>query len=185
MQMGWGKGLIVGGLIGLCLLPEIGWGQAPAPAATPTPAAPAAPPGAQGKPRGCLTTKEHTAEQLVRHGVRLRETTFRCDKEYPQKTPMFPRWETFYKASEAQFAQQVTTRQQGFAREFPKNPQEMTQYWDDRLVVHLRYYPLTAPYCQGIDTQLGAIDKSGWKTFAKQAATARTEIMLWDYKLCR
>ena len=27
MQMGWGKGLIVGGLIGLCLLPEIGWGQ--------------------------------------------------------------------------------------------------------------------------------------------------------------
>ncbi len=178
MRTGWIKGLVAGVVIGVCTLPMVGWAQGQPPGG-------AAPAGAQGKPRGCLTAKEQTAEREVRHGVRLREMTFRCDREYPQKEPLFPKWEEFAKQSTVQITQQVDLRKKAFAREFPQSPAATTQELDDRLVVFFRHYPLTAPYCEGVGTLMTAVTNGGWKIFSKQAATARTEIMLWDYKLCR
>ena len=140
---------------------------------------------AQNKPRGCLTSNEHVAEREVRHGVRLREMSFRCDQQYPREKPIFPRWKEFSEKFAAQFVKQVDARRKAMAREFPGNFEEVMKYWDDRLVVFFRHYPLTEPYCQGISKLFDPLERSGWNAFVKQAAAARDEIMLWDYKLCR
>lgn len=140
---------------------------------------------AQNKPRGCLSPSEHVAEREVRHGVRLREMSFRCDQQYPRARAVFPRWKEFSDKSAERFARQAELRRKAMAREFPDNFREVMMSSDDRLVVFFRHYPLTEPYCLGISRLFDPLERGGWQAFVKQAATVRDEIRLWSYKSCR
>lgn len=142
--------------------------------------APAAAP-AQVKFNRCLSEAEVVTEQLVRHGIFLREAGNRCDEMTPGTAKA---WKAFDAQFGERFRQQTDKRKKLFAKQFKDKPDQVRTYFDGRLVTYHRHYPLTQAYCTNVDKLLKDATKRGWKGFTDQAKTVQNEVLL-DYKTCK
>lgn len=136
---------------------------------------------AQVKAKRCLSEAEIKTEQLVRHGVFLRESGNRCDEYNPGTAKL---WKEFDVKVGDRFAQQTAKRKKMFERQFKTKAVEVMTYFDGRLVTYYRHYPLGIAYCGNIEKLLKDIAKKGWNTFATQAETIQNEVRN-DYKVCK
>jgi hypothetical protein len=136
---------------------------------------------AQVRFKRCLTPPEVKVEQLVRHGVFLRESSARCDDMQPGSARI---WLEFDQKSGARLKQQTDRRARMFEREFKADALKVRTYFDGRLVTYHRNRPLTVAYCTNVRTMLDEIGKSGWSRFARQAEVVQNEVHL-DYKTCQ
>jgi hypothetical protein len=136
---------------------------------------------AQVKVKRCLSDAEIKTEQLVRHGVFLREAGTRCDEYSPGTAKL---WQEFNVKVGDRFAQQTAKRRKMFEREFKDKAVEVMTYFDGRLVTYYRHYPLGIAYCGNIEKLLKDVSKKGWNAFAAQAETIQNEVRD-DYKVCK
>lgn len=140
-----------------------------------------APAGAQVKFDRCLSPAEALTEQLVRHGVFLREAGNRCDEYRPGTAKL---WRDFDARFGARFKQQTDKRKKLFAKQFKDKASQVTTYFDGRLVTYHRHFPLTTAYCTNVEKLLKDVTKRGWGGFTDQAKTVQNEVLL-DYKICQ
>ncbi|WP_142848761.1 hypothetical protein [Telmatospirillum sp. J64-1] len=139
---------------------------------------------AQGKPRGCLTRTEAIAEREVRHGLRLREMSARCDAAR-WTTGAQDKWLQINETFGPRFLAQTQRRQRALEREYPRQPpQASVAAWDGRIVTVFRSRPVTPASCDSIDKMLDEVLARGWNSFRRQAEKARDEIS-GDYLICR
>ncbi|CAA7619962.1 conserved exported hypothetical protein [Magnetospirillum sp. LM-5] len=136
---------------------------------------------AQVKVKRCLSEAEIKTEQLVRHGIFLRESGNRCDEYNPGTAKM---WKDFDANVGTRFAQQTAKRKKLFEREFKTKALEVMTYFDGRLVTYYRHYPLGIAYCGNIEKLLKDVTKKGWNAFVVQAETIQNEVRS-DYKVCK
>ena len=139
-------------------------------------------PSAWAKPKGCLGAREETAEQVVRHGVRLREGAQRCEA-LGFATGAAERWRALDAQLGEQFAAQVAVRAKAFDREFGELAEQELRNWDGRIVGYFRNRPLSQIYCGGIQTMLTEAGAKGWVGFKKQALRERGEVRM-TYRIC-
>lgn len=135
---------------------------------------------AQVKFKRCLSTTEIQVEQLVRHGVFLRESGNRCDEMVPGTAK---KWKAFDERFGPKLKQQTDKRAKLFQREFKQDALKVRTYFDGRLVTSLRNAPLTTAYCTQANKMLDDVTKRGWGGFAEQAKVVQNEVLL-DYKSC-
>ena len=134
------------------------------------------------KPRGCFSKAEQTAEEVVRYGLRLRESGRACDGA-PWEAGTAPLWEAVDKQFGPQFKQQTDIRAKAFQREFENDAENKLTQWNARIVFYYRHYPLSPVYCDGIKADLEAIPKKGWANFVKRSVIAHDDIRM-TYKPC-
>ncbi|CAA7619871.1 hypothetical protein [Magnetospirillum sp. UT-4] len=140
-----------------------------------------APPAlAQAKFSRCLQQDEVVVEQIIRHGIFLREAGGRCEDYQPGTAK---KWTDFDAKNGARLKKQTERRIKVFQREFKADALKVMTYFDGRLVTYHRHYPLSAAYCRNVDKMLDAITKGGWGAFAEQASTVQNQV-LQDYKVC-
>ena len=120
-------------------------------------------------------------EQLVRHGVFLREASRMCEDRVPGATRM---WTQFDSTFGAQLSGQTARRVTVFKREFPKTWLQMMTYFDGRMVTNYRYnHPTNGPFCKDVMTLLTKNQRGGWGSFSRQAKTIQDNVRL-DFKSC-
>ncbi len=132
---------------------------------------------AVAKARGCFTKPEMAAEEMVRHGLRLREGGETCDGE-PWNEHTKPLWEAVDKQFGPQFKQQTEIRRAAFMREFEFDAEHKLTQWNARIVFYFRHYPLSAGYCGAVKKMLTDMQSKGWPMFVKQAHFARDEVRM-------
>jgi len=130
----------------------------------------------------CFTQSEHTAEQIIRSGLRLREGAIGCDGP-PWDFHTRKAWEQVDQQYGPRFKQETDIRRKAFQREFAKDAENNEQMWDGRTVLYFRNYPLSAPYCAEIKDSLDALLKGGWSNFAKKSKLSKDEVEA-DYRVC-
>ena len=128
----------------------------------------------------CLNAQEIQVEQLVRHGVFLRESANRCDGMMPGSAK---KWKSFDERFGPRLKSQTDRRAKLFQREFKKDALKVRTYFDGRLVTYFRNAPLTTAYCTQSNKMLDEINKRGWGGFTEQAKVVQNEVLL-DYKSC-
>ncbi|MCR6631553.1 MAG: hypothetical protein NVV74_16745 [Magnetospirillum sp.] len=136
---------------------------------------------AQVKFKRCLSDTEMAVEQLIRHGVFLREAANRCDEMKPGTAA---KWKAFDQRFGPRLKQQTDKRAKLFQREFKQDALKVRTYFDGRLVTYHRNVPLTVAYCEHADDMLDEIGKRGWNGFTAQAKVVQNEVLL-DYKSCQ
>lgn len=136
---------------------------------------------AQAKFNRCLSTGEVQVEQLVRHGIFLRESANRCDEMLPGTAK---KWKAFDTKFGSRLKSQTDKRVKLFSREFKQDATKVRTYFDGRLVTYHRNVPLTTAYCTQANKMLDDITKRGWGGFAEQAKVVQNEVHL-DYKVCQ
>lgn len=136
---------------------------------------------AQVKFKRCLSTQELQVEQLVRHGVFLRESGNRCDEMLPGSAK---KWKAFDERFGPKLKQQTDRRAKLFQREFKQDALKVRTYFDGRLVTYHRNVPLTVAYCTQVNKLLDDVTKRGWNGFGEQAKVVQNEVLL-DYKSCQ
>jgi hypothetical protein len=129
----------------------------------------------------CLSQAEALTEQLVRHGVFLREAGNRC-VDYNSATAKL--WKDFDTKFGVRMKQQTDKRTKLFTRQFKDKAVQVTTYFDGRLVTYHRHYPLSASYCGHVEDLLKEANKRGWAGFTDQAKTVQNEVLM-DYKVCQ
>ena len=134
------------------------------------------------KPRGCFTKAEQRAEEVVRHGLRLREGGEGCDGP-PWEAGTKPLWEAVNTQFGPQFAQQTDIRNKAFLREFANDAEHKLNQWNARIVFYFRNYPLSPVYCASIKKMLTEAPQKGWRDIVKQAHYAADEIRM-TYEPC-
>jgi len=129
----------------------------------------------------CLSESDAQVEQLVRHGVFLREAGRRCDEVNPGTNKL---WTDFDQRFGARLKQQTDKRVKLFARQFKNDALKVRTYFDGRLVTYHRNYPLSMAYCTDIKKMLDEVTKKGWGGFSQQAKVVQNEVLL-DYNTCK
>lgn len=142
---------------------------------------PAAGAWAQVKFKRCLSQSEVKVEQVIRHGIFLRESSARCDEMLPGSSTL---WTDFDQRFGPRLKQQTDRRIKLFDREFKADALKVRTYFDGRLVTYHRNRPLTVAYCTNVKDMLTDITKGGWGRFVKQAEVVQNEVYL-DYKICQ
>ena len=137
---------------------------------------------AQAKFKRCLSPAEKKTEQIIRHGIFLREGGNRCDAEYNPGTAKL--WSDFDKRFGRQLSQQTASRKKLFEREFKTKALEVMTYFDGRLVTYYRHYPLSTSYCGQVDKLLKEVSTRGWTAFVKQSAIVQADV-IYDLKICQ
>lgn len=137
--------------------------------------------GGGKKPERCINKAEQAAEQVVRHGIFLREAGNRCEHLVPGIRQL---WLDFDEINGPRFAQQTERRSRIFKRQFKDDWLKVMTFFDGRLVTYYRHYPLTEPYCRNVETLLNDNLRRGWKAFNSQAKLLANEINM-DYRACR
>jgi len=137
-------------------------------------------PAASAKPKGCLSDREVKNDQLVRHGVFLREASRRCEAYTPGTAKM---WLDFEAANGARLARETQMRAKIFQREYPDDTKMAAAVFDGRLVTSHRNFPLTQPFCENVKTLLEENAAKGFGGFTKQSKTAHDLVVL-DFKTC-
>ena len=135
---------------------------------------------AQVKFKRCLSSAEIQTEQLVRHGVFLREAGNRCDEMLPGTAA---KWKKFDERFGPRLKSQTDRRAKMFTREFKKDALKVRTYFDGRLVTYHRNVPLTTAYCTQANKMLDEVNRRGWGGFTEQAKVVQNEVLL-DYKAC-
>jgi len=128
----------------------------------------------------CFSAKEIEVEQLVRHGIFMREAAKNCEKTTPG---VGKSWSEFDSKFAAKLKSQTDRRTKIFQREFKDRELQVRTYYDGRLVTYHRNESVTAAYCENIERMLGDLTKKGWGAFAKQAKLVQNEVQL-DIKQC-
>lgn len=134
----------------------------------------------RAKPKRCLSEAEVLTEQLVRHGIFLREAGNRCDEWVPGTRQ---KWLDFDAKYGSRMLKQTERRIKFFQREFKDEAVKVMTFFDGRLVTYHRYYPSSQAYCTNVDKLLTEAVKRGWGGFTTQAKTVQNEVHL-DYKVC-
>jgi hypothetical protein len=129
----------------------------------------------------CLSDTEVQVEQLVRHGVFLREAGRRCDEVIPGTNKL---WTDFDQRWGTRLKQQTDKRAKMFTRQFKDDALKVRTYFDGRLVTYHRNYPLSLSYCTDVKEMLDELAKRGWGGFTAQAKVVQSEVLL-DYKACQ
>jgi len=129
----------------------------------------------------CLTDGEAQVEQLVRHGVFLREAGRRCDEVTPGTGKL---WMDFDERFGTRLKSQTDRRVKLFARQFKNDAVKVRTYFDGRLVTYHRNYPLSLAYCTDVKQMLQEVNKKGWGGFTQQAKVVQNEVTL-DYNSCK
>lgn len=135
----------------------------------------------RAKPSRCLTAADVKTEQLVRHGIFLREAGNRCDEWVPGTRQ---KWLDFDGRFGTRLRSQTDRRIRMFQRAFRDDAVKVMTYFDGRLVTYHRHYPLSEGYCRNVDELLDEVRKRGWGGFTKQAEVIQNEVHL-DYKVCQ
>lgn len=135
---------------------------------------------AQVKFKRCLSPAEIQTEQLVRHGVFLREAANRCDEMVPGTAK---KWKAFDERFGRRLKSQTDRRAKMFTREFKQDALKVRTYFDGRMVTYYRNVPLTTAYCTQTNKLLDEVTKRGWNGYAEQAKVIQNEVLL-DYKSC-
>ncbi len=136
---------------------------------------------ARKKAPRCLTAADVKTEQLVRHGIFLREAGNRCD-EWVAGTRQ--KWLDFDGRFGTRLKAQTDRRIRMFQRAFRDDAVKVMTYFDGRLVTYYRHYPLSEVYCRDVDDLLTEVNRRGWGGFTKQAEVIQNEVHL-DYKVCQ
>lgn len=139
------------------------------------------PAAAQVKFTRCLSQSEALTEQLVRHGVFLREAGNRCDEYNPGTVNA---WKDFDAKFGTRMKQQTDKRKKLFTKQFKDKAVQVTTYFDGRLVTYHRHFPISTAYCANVERLLKDVGKRGWAGFTDQAKTVQNEVLA-DYKVCR
>jgi hypothetical protein len=134
------------------------------------------------KPRGCFTTAEQTAEQIVREGLRLREGARGCDGR-PWRMGTASLWQDVDNQLGPRFLAQTNIRRKAFTREFKDDANNRLELWDGRIVMHFRHYPLSEIYCSEIKDVLGEAKTRGWAAIRAHASKSKEEVKM-DYRPC-
>ena len=142
----------------------------------------ALPAQAAGKPKGCFTKAEITAERLVRQGLEMREGAKGCDGD-PWNYGTMSLWTDLDQRFGPQFAAQTKTRHAAFVREFDKDANNRISQWDGRIVMHFRSFPLGDVYCTEMKKLLTDMKKKGWAGFTKRASVAPDDVKFM-FKSC-
>ncbi len=129
----------------------------------------------------CLSDTELQVEQLVRHGVFLREAGRRCDDVVAGTNKL---WTDFDQRWAAKLKQQTDKRAKVFTRQFKGDALKVRTYFDGRLVTYHRNYPLSLSYCTNVKELLDEVAKRGWGGFTGQAKVVQNEVLL-DYNSCK
>ncbi len=129
----------------------------------------------------CLKPSEVKVEQLIRHGIFLREASERCNYSKPGTEKM---WKDFDQKFGPNLRKQTDTRIRLFQRQFKDDALKVMTYFDGRLVTYYRNLPITTAFCEKVNKQLEEISRRGWASFAKQSNPMQNEVML-DYKVCQ
>jgi hypothetical protein len=137
---------------------------------------------AWAKPKGCFTKREEIAEQVVRHGVRLREGAQRC-QELGFSTETGARWRAMDDLLGEQFSTQVGVRAKAFGREFGEAAEGELRLWDGRIVSYFRHRPLSEIYCRALDEMMDEASARGFNGFKAQALRERGEVRI-QYRIC-
>ena len=136
---------------------------------------------AAAKPRGCLTRSEMVTEELVRHGVFLREASRLCEDRTPGGAKM---WQDFDTTFDKQLSGQTARRITVFKREFPTAWLQMMTYFDGRMVTNYRYnHPTDGAFCKDVLALLKKNQRGGWGTFSRQAKVIQDNVRL-DFRTC-
>ncbi len=138
------------------------------------------PPVLAAKPKGCLTSSEMQTEQLVRHGVFLREAANHCNDSKPGVGQM---WKTFDTTYNTRLSGLTAKRASIFKREFPKNWRQMMIYFDGRMVTAYRNASFENLFCGDVQSLLTKIRRGGWPVFARQAKVIQDNVRL-DFHEC-
>ncbi|MGE5506497.1 MAG: hypothetical protein ACM31L_18890 [Actinomycetota bacterium] len=136
---------------------------------------------ALAKPKHCLSKGEVRSEQIIRHGVFLREAANACEGTYV--SGVRKAWEDFVVRFNDRFKKANDDRIKAFQREFPDNWKRMITSADGQIVTYHRHTPLTKGYCENVDELVKELS-GGFNAFTTQAETIQNEV-LSDYKNCR
>lgn len=128
----------------------------------------------------CFSAKEIEVEQLVRHGIFLRESSNRCEESTPGVAKM---WKDFDTNFGQRLKAQTDRRAKIFQREFKEKELQVRTYFDGRLVTYHRNQPVTIAYCQNVKKLLTDLGRKGWGAFNSQAILVQNEVLL-DIKKC-
>jgi hypothetical protein len=135
---------------------------------------------AWAKPKGCLSEREMKNDQLVRHGVFLREASRRCEFYAPGSAKL---WVDFEAANAQRLQRETQMRARIFEREYPDDVKMAAAVFDGRLVTFHRNVPVTPAFCENVKGLLEENAKRGWGGFTKQSKTAHDAVFL-DFKAC-
>lgn len=134
----------------------------------------------KSKARYCLTEVEIKAEQEIRHGIFLRESSAKCDSWIPG---IRDGWDNFAAANSQRFDAANQKRIKAFLREFAADWQNEMNRSDGRIVTYHRHFPLTQGYCDNVAKLVKELAK-GYRAFTEQAGTVQNEVIA-DFKVCR
>lgn len=135
---------------------------------------------AQPKVKRCLSPADQKTEQIIRHGIFLREGSRNCNE---MKPGLAKQWTDFDTKFAKNLSGQTAKRAKLFQREFKDKATEVMTYFDGRLVTYYRYYPITVSYCEHVGELLTELGKRGWGGFVKQSEATENDVRT-DLKLC-
>lgn len=141
----------------------------------------ASPAMAQVKFTKCISEAEAAVEQLVHHGVFLREGGNRCEEYRPGTAKMFKAFDDKFGQ---RLASQTAKRSRMFTKQFKDKADQVRTYFDGRLVTYHRHFPLTVAYCENVEKLLKEVERGGWGAFTKQAKVVQSQV-LRDYRICQ
>ena len=127
---------------------------------------------AWAKPKGCFTRAEISSDQIIRHGVYLREAALRCNDYEPGS---WAEWKQIDNKFGTKFRAERTRREGGFKREFPDSWLKDVTTFDAKLVTFDRNLPYNDAFCADIKDLLDNIQKKGWGEFTAQSKKIRDQ----------
>ena len=135
---------------------------------------------AWAKPKGCFTKAEISSDQVIRHGVYLREAADRCNSYQPGS---WVEWKAFDTAFGVQLRAERSKREAAFKREFPDSWLKDVTTFDAKLVTFDRNLPYNVAFCEDIKDLLDGLKKGGWGAFTKQSKKVRDQARM-EFKPC-
>jgi len=131
-------------------------------------------------PKRCLKEREVLTEQVIRHGIFLREASSRCES---LESGSMRLWGDFNVAFGARLKQQTDNHNKWMQKQFGDDWKLAADYYDGRQVTYYRNVPINSAYCENIRKLLEANKSKGWGSFAKQAKALHDDVTL-DFQLC-
>ena len=135
---------------------------------------------ADAKPKGCFTRAEISSDQIVRHGVYLREAADRCNDYEPGSWKV---WKDLDDKFGVRFRSERSRRESAFKREFPDSWKQNVTTFDAKLVTFDRNLPYNDAFCADIKELLDNAQKKGWGEFTKQSKKIRDQARM-EFKPC-
>ena len=135
---------------------------------------------ALAKPKFCFTRAEISSDQIIRHGVYLREAALRCNDYEPGS---WAAWKAIDDKFGTRFRSERTKRENAFKREFPDTWLKDVTTFDAKLVTFDRNLPFNDAFCADIKELLDNVQKKGWGELTTQSKKIRDQARM-EFKPC-